>query len=156
VIRTASLSQVRNAHMAGSMSGILEAMRSLSFPFLILLNLLMYCPYAGSAQSTAETFVPAEISADLGTCSVLIAVTGIDSKPIYGAKINTRIQYGLFGVKKLDLEAFTGSDGQVKITNLPELLKKPMYIHISKGEKEEIVEFKPDVRCHATFDVQLK
>jgi hypothetical protein len=31
-----------------------------------------------------------------------------------------------------------------------------MYIHISKGEMEELVEFKPNVRCHATFNVQLR
>jgi hypothetical protein len=30
-----------------------------------------------------------------------------------------------------------------------------MYIHVSKDEKEETVEFKPSLRCHATFDVQL-
>jgi hypothetical protein len=60
------------------------------------------------------------------------------------------------GVKKLDLEAFTGADGKVKITKLPESLKKPMVIHIDKGDKGDQVEFKPEIRCHATFDVQLK
>jgi hypothetical protein len=83
-------------------------------------------------------------------------VTGPDSKPIYGAKITTRIQYGLFGVKKLDLEAYSGADGRIKITNLPELLKKPMYIYIVKDDKQEIEEFKPEVHCRAIFNVQLK
>ena len=131
-------------------------MRNLWLSILVLLSLLVYCPRSGSAQSTAEAVVPAEISADLGSCSALIIVTGADSKPVYAAKINTRIQYGMLGVKKLDLEAFTGSDGQVRITKLPEALKKPMFIHISKGDKEEMVEFKPSVRCHATFNVQLQ
>jgi hypothetical protein len=137
-------------------SDILEAMRNLPISLLILSGFLVYCPLSGNAQSTAEAVAPTEISADLGTCSALITVTGIDAKPVSFAKINTRVQYGLLGVKKLDLEAFTGTDGQVKITNLPEVLKKPMSIHISKGEKEEIVEFKPSVRCHATFNVQLR
>jgi hypothetical protein len=83
-------------------------------------------------------------------------VTGIDLKPTYGAKITTRVRYGLLGVKKLDLEAYTGVDGQLKITKLPEALKKPMYIYINKEDKQEIVEFKPDVHCHATFNVQLR
>jgi len=99
--------------------------------------------------------VPGEISADLGPCSALIAVSGPGSKPIYGAKVTTRIQYGVFGVKKLDLEAFSGVDGRIKITNLPESLKKPMYIHITKDGKQEVEEFKPDLNCHATFNVQL-
>jgi hypothetical protein len=108
----------------------------------------------GSAQS-APTPAPAEISADLGSCSATINVTGADSKPVYAAKVATRIRYGAFGVKRLDLEAFTGSDGQVKITHLPEVLKKPMYIHVTKDDKDEMVEFKPSERCMATFDVQL-
>jgi hypothetical protein len=110
---------------------------------------------AGLAQS-ATPAVPAEISADLGSCSAAINVTGADSKPVYAAKVTTRIRYGALGVKRLDLEAFTGSDGQVKITHLPEVLKKPLYIHVTKDDKDEMVEFKPSERCKATFDVQLR
>jgi hypothetical protein len=131
-------------------------MRSLSLTALLLLNLLVFCPRSGNAQGAAVAVTPAEISADLGTCSALITVTGIDLKPIYGAKITTRVRYGLLGVKKLDLEAYTGVDGQLKITKLPEALKKPMYIYINKEDKQEIVEFKPDVHCRATFNVQLR
>ena len=132
-----------------------EIMRSISLTVLILATLLVLFPPSESAQSVAAAVAPAEISADMGTCSALITVTGSGSKPIYGAKVTTRIQYGFLGVKKLDLEAYTGADGKLRITNLPEVLKKPMYIYISKDDKQEIEEFKPNVRCHATFDVQL-
>ena len=81
-------------------------------------------------------------------------MTGADSKPMYAAKVTTRIRYGALSVKRLDLEAFTGTDGQVKITHLPEALKKPMYIHVTKDDKDEMVEFKPSERCRATFDVR--
>jgi hypothetical protein len=135
---------------------ILEAMRSLNLTGLIYSCLLLVCPLPGTAQSTSGTLPVSEISADLGACSALIAVTGADSKPLYAAKVNSRIRYGVLGVKRLDLEAFTGADGQLKITNLPETLKKPMYIYISKDSKQEMVEFRPDLRCHATFNVQLK
>ena len=117
---------------------------------------MVFYPQLGNAQSDAATVLPTEISAEMGTCSVLITVTGADSKPVYNAKVNTRIQYGFLGVKKLDLETFTSAAGQVKITKLPEVPKKPVFIYISKDDKLEIVEFKPDVRCRATFDVQLK
>ena len=70
--------------------------------------------------------------------------------------MTTRIQYGPLGLKRLDLEAYTGSDGQLRITNLPESLKKPMYIHITKDELGEMIEFNPKLRCHATFSVQLQ
>jgi hypothetical protein len=130
-------------------------MRYLSLTAL-LLSLVVFCPRSGNAQSAPAAAESAEISADLGSCSALIAVTGVDAKPVYGAKVTTRVHYGLMGVKKLDLEAYTGVDGKVKITNLPSTLKKPMYIYINKEDKQEIVEFKPDVRCRATFDVQLR
>jgi hypothetical protein len=106
----------------------------------------------GGAQSAAA---PMELSADLGSCSALIAVTGTDSKPVYAAKITTRVHYGAFAVKKLDLEAFTGADGQLKITHLPETLKRPMTIYILKDDLEETVDFMPSLQCHASFNVQL-
>jgi hypothetical protein len=120
---------------------------------LLLFTLFVAAPRIATTQSQAA---PTEISADLGPCSALVTVSDADAKPIYGARITARVQYGIMGVKKLDLEAFTGSDGKVKITHLPESLKKPMVIHISKEDKGDEVEFKPAERCHATFEVQLK
>jgi hypothetical protein len=128
--------------------------RCLSIPLLMCL-MLTHSQFGG-AQSTPAAATPSEISADLGPCSALIIVTDSDLKPIYGAKVTTRIQYGLLGVKKLDLEAYTGVDGQLRITKLPETLKKPMYIHIAKVDKMETEEFKPELQCRATFKVQLK
>jgi hypothetical protein len=127
-------------------------MRRLVVPVL-LFSLCIALPRKAGTQSPAE---PAEISADLGSCSALITVTGADSEPVYAAKITARVQYGIMGVKKLDLEAYTGPDGKLKIVRLPEVLKKPMVIHVGKDGKGDQVEFKPAQRCQATFDVQLK
>jgi hypothetical protein len=129
-----------------------QPMRRLIMPVLVI-SLSIAVSHTAAAQSQAA---PSEISADLGPCSALITVTDKDSKPIYGAKITARVQYGFMGVKKLDLEAFTGQDGKVKITRLPETLKKPMVIHVDKDDKGDQVEFKPAQRCQATFDVQLR
>ncbi|HEY3705648.1 MAG TPA: hypothetical protein VGL22_11340 [Terracidiphilus sp.] len=122
---------------------------------ILVLLLLLSSPFPRMAHAQTEA-PPAEISADLGPCSALIAVTDAGAKPVYGAKVSARVQYGMMGVKKLDLEAFTGADGKLKITRLPDTLKKPLIIHIDKDGKADQVEFKPGVQCHATFDVQLK
>jgi len=127
-------------------------MRRLVVPVLLFI-LSIVATDTATSQSQA---VPGEISADLGPCSAAITVTGEDSKPIYAAKITARVQYGLMGIKKLDLEAYTGSDGKLKITRLPESLKKPLVIHVSKDDKEDQVEFNPAQKCHATFDIQLR
>jgi hypothetical protein len=123
-------------------------------PFLSVLLIAVFASAAdaGLGQSAGA---PAEISADLGSCSALITVTDADAKPVYGAKVTARVQYGMMGVKKLDLEAYTGADGKLKIDRLPETLKKPLVIHIEKDGKSNQVEFNPGLRCRATFDVQL-
>jgi hypothetical protein len=131
-------------------------MRKRFSPALLMFGLFIFYVQPGFAQSGTDAVPPTEISADLGNCSALITVTGADSKPIFNAKVSTRVHYGAFGVKRLDLETYTSADGQAKIVKLPEVLKKPVYIYISKDDKMETVEFKPDVHCHATFDVQLK
>ena len=122
---------------------------------LLLLSFSVFNPQPANANDTA-TVPPTEISAELGTCSALINVTGADSKPVYNAKVTARIRYGFMGAKKLDLETYSSAGGQVKIIKLPEVPKKPIYIYISKEDNLETVEFMPDVHCRATFDVQLK
>ncbi len=132
-------------------------MRNLfSSALLMLLLLFVYSPPGNAQSGAAAKVAPTEISADLGNCWALINVTGADSKPVFSAKVATRVHYGWMGVKKLDLETYTSADGQAKIVKLPDFPKKPVYIYISKDDKLETVEFKPDVKCRATFDVQLK
>lgn len=111
---------------------------------------------AQSAPPVSAPVPPTEIRADLGTCSALITATDKDGRAIFNAKVSTRIRYGFMGAKKLDLETYTSAGGQVKIVGLPEVPKKPIFIYISKDDKLETVEFRPDVHCRATFDVTLK
>ena len=135
--------------------------RSLS---IVLLAVLIAWPAVGNSPLQArpwlagaeEVIAPTAISADLGGCSALITVTGSDGKPIFNAKISTRIRYGLFAAKKLDLEVYTSASGQVKIVGLPESPKRPVFFQISKGERLQTLEFKPDAGCHADFNVRLK
>jgi hypothetical protein len=124
-------------------------------PVVPVLLFILSIAATGKAISQSQA-VPGEISADLGPCSAAITVTGADSKPVYAAKITARLQYGVMGIQKLDLEAYTGPDGKLKITRLPESLKKPMVIHVTKDDKGDQVEFKPAQNCHATFDIQLR
>ena len=131
-------------------------MHNLFSTALLLLSLTIFYAQPAGAQSGTAALPPTQISAELGTCSALINVTGADAKPVYNAKVTARIRYGFMGARKLDLKTYTSAGGQVKIVGLPEVPKKPVYIYISKEDKLQIVEFQPDVHCRATFDVQLK
>lgn len=122
--------------------------------------LLAGCQSALLAQSnptgSPEKVAPTEISADLGGCSALITVTGPDGKPVYNAKIRTRIRYGFMATKKVDLEVYTSAAGQAKIVGLPGEPKRPVYFDISKDDKLDTEQFKPDENCHQEIKVQLK
>jgi hypothetical protein len=113
-------------------------------------------PPAQSGASSTPAIPPTEISADLGGCSALITVTDAAGKPIFNAKVSTRIHYGFMAAKKIDLEAYTSANGQVKVNHLPEVPKKPIFFYVSKGDLLETVEFTPDVHCRASYDVKLK
>lgn len=124
-----------------------------------LSSIVLACVCAAAmlhAQNASAPVAPTEISADLGTCSALITVTDKDAKPVYNAKVSARIRYGLMGTKRLDLETYTSAAGQVKMVRLPEVPKKPIFIYVTKDDKLETLEFKPDVHCNATYDVTLK
>jgi hypothetical protein len=134
----------------------MRTVNSRHLPILLLFSLMIFCPQADFAQSAVAAVAATEISADQGPCSALITVTGADSKPVYNAKVTARVRSGFMSTKKLDLETYTSASGQVKVVGLPEAPKKPVFIYISKDDKMESVEFKPDLNCRATFDVQLK
>jgi hypothetical protein len=128
-----------------------DAMKFISSFALAALTLSLF---TASAQAQ-NAQLPNEISADLGSCSAELFVTGPDTKPVYGAKVTTHIQYGMMGIKKLDLSAYTDAQGHLKLTHLPLTLKKPLYIHVAKDDKEQIVSFKPESECEAKFKVVL-
>ena len=85
-------------------------MRKLFSTALFLFSFFVFYAPPGSAQNGTAAVSPTEISAELGTCSALINVTGADSKPLYNAKVTARIRYGFMGAKKLDLETFTSAE----------------------------------------------
>lgn len=95
------------------------------------------------------------ISADLGPCSARFTVTD-GTKPIYDAKVRTRIKYGAFGVRKLDLEVGTDASGKADVLKLPNVTKQPISFEIVKGDISRTVIFDPAQKCDATYDVALR
>ena len=99
---------------------------------------------------------PPKVSADMGSCSADFHVTDVANKPIYNARVHTLIRSGVFGVKKLDLEIRTDSDGRASIINLPEVPKRPITFDVSSGTMTSMVAFEPDKQCRAKYEVALK
>lgn len=112
---------------------------------------------AALAQQPAETPKPdlAVISARLGPCSADFTVTDAEAKPIYAAVVHVRIRYGFLGVKRMDLEVGTNSDGKARVEGLPEK-GKPLVYDVSKDGKKTTVEQNVAANCKALHQVSLK
>jgi hypothetical protein len=113
---------------------------------------------AGSLAQEAPAPKPPElsvISARLGTCSADFIVTDADGKPIYAAMVHVRIKYGFLGLKRMDLEVGTNSDGKARVEGLP-LNNRPLTYDIAKADKKATAEQNVSTNCRATYELSLK
>lgn len=108
-------------------------------------------------QPATEAVEPdlAVISARLGGCAADFTVTNADDQPVYAAIVHVRIRYGFLGIKRMDLEVGTNSDGQARVEGLPDEVK-PLTFDIQKGETTAIVEQTHLSPCEATYEVSLE
>jgi len=97
----------------------------------------------------------ATISARLGMCTADFTVTGADGKPVYAATVHVRIRYGFLGMKRMDLEVGTNSDGKARVEGLP-LGGRRLVYDITKDKQETTVEQDLTTNCHAMYAVTLK
>ena len=82
---------------------------------------------------------------------------GADGKLAYAATVKVHIAYGFGGMRRLDLEAGTNSDGKVKFTELPRrVARPPLEFHASKDEFEGVAAFDPTTECQAKHDITLE
>ena len=110
-------------------------------------------PSSGSAansQSAMQT-----MDGGVGPCAVILTVTS-DSKPVFAANVKVHIEYGFAGIRRLDLEAYTGNDGKLKFTGLPARVHRPpLEIRASKGELAGMAVYNPQTECNAEHEIVL-
>lgn len=113
--------------------------------------------FAAVVQQPADGIKPdlAVISARLGICSADFTVTGSEGKPVYAATIHVRIRYGFLGLKRMDLEVGTNSDGKARVDGLPSSAR-PLVYDVSKDDKKATVEQNLSSNCRAMYQVSLK
>ena len=121
----------------------------------VLCSIVVAIPLLSEAQSHDEK-VPV-IRGGAGPCSLELTVMGADGKPAYAATVKVHIAYGFGGMRRLDLEAGTNSDGKVKFTELPRrVARPPLEFHASKDEFEGVAAFDPATECQAKRDITLE
>jgi hypothetical protein len=119
--------------------------------------LVLATPLLSRAQAPASNEQVPVIQGGAGPCSLELAVRGADGKPVYAATIKVHIKYGFGGMRRLDLEAGTNSDGKVKFAGLPDRVQRPpLEFHASKDEFMGIGLFDPSTECQARHDITLE
>lgn len=92
----------------------------------------------------------------VGPCSLELAVNGPDGKPVYAAIIKVHIAYGFGGIRKLDLEAGSNSDGKVKFTGLPAAVHRPpLEFRAVKDDLEGVTSYDPAEECQGKHRITL-
>ena len=109
---------------------------------------------APADNHTADSSVQS-IDGGAGPCAVTLTVTS-DSKPVVAADVKVHIEYGFAGIRRLDLEAYTGNDGKVQFTGLPARVHKPpLQFRASKENLAGTAVYNPESECEAEHEVVL-
>lgn len=110
----------------------------------------------GLAQDTSQRASVPVMDGAAGRCSLLLTVTA-DGKPVNAADVKVHIEYGFGGFHRLDLEAYTNADGQLKFTGLPaKVHNPPLEFRGSKDQLGGIATFDPAAACEGKHDLPLE
>jgi len=122
----------------------------------VLCSILVVLPLLSEAQAPAPNEKVPIIEGGAGPCSLELTVVGGDGKPVYAATVKVHIAYGFGGMRKLDLEAGTNSDGKVKFAGLPARVQRPpLEFQASKDEFTGVAAFYPSKECQGRHDITL-
>jgi hypothetical protein len=123
----------------------------------VLCSILVAVPLLSEAQAQSHNEKVPVIQGGAGPCSIELTVMGADGKPVYAATVKVHVAYGFGGMRRLDLQAGTNSDGKVKFTELPRRVSRPpLEFHASKDEFEGVAAFDPSTECQAKHDITLE
>jgi len=95
------------------------------------------------------------LKAGLGPCSADFIVKDADGMPVYAAAVHVRVRYGVFGIKRADLEVGTNSNGEARIEGLPDKAR-PLVYDVQKDDKKAAAEQNVESSCNAKYDLTLK
>lgn len=106
-----------------------------------------------SQSSPAANPIPV-IDGNAGPCSVEFRVTNTKGAPVYNAKVAVRVAYGFTGMRKLDLEVGTNSDGRARFTGLPNKVKAgTLLFRATQGNLSGTTYYNPTTNCNAHQDI---
>jgi hypothetical protein len=126
-------------------------------PHKKMISWLLLCLIVGIAPRIYSQPAPAvpSINAELGSCSVLLTVKDGSGKAVAGATVRVRIAYGFMGVRKLDLETATNTDGKVRFEGIPDNLKHALFFRASKDKLAGTAFYDANKNCAAEHTIVM-
>jgi len=121
----------------------------------VLLSLILLVTSLDAHGQANPHSVPL-IDAEAGPCTAEMTVTDASGKPVYGATIKVRIEYGFMKVRKTDLEAGTNIDGKAKFIGLPDKVNKNLHFRASKDDAQGSAFANPAKNCHSEHSIVLQ
>ncbi|MGH9493704.1 MAG: hypothetical protein ACRD3B_01800 [Candidatus Sulfotelmatobacter sp.] len=125
-------------------------------PRAILAAALLFSSLGAVPQTTSDPHSIPAVDAALGDCFADFLITGTDYKPVYNAKVSTRVTYGFLNSHKLDLEVSTNVDGRARFNGLPGNLKHGLFFQAAEGERAGSAFDDPSKNCKAQFAITLR
>ena len=95
------------------------------------------------------------LDAHLGACSADFTIRNAAGAPVYLALVHVRVRYGTLGVKRMDLEVGTNSEGKARIKGLPDKAR-PMTYDVTKDDKKTTIDQDVEKACNAKLEATLK
>jgi hypothetical protein len=136
-----------------SLLTVLLSRRASRLAAWILISVSLF--WAGGSGRAEPVEVPA-VNAGLGPCTADFAVADGAGKPLYNAKVSVTFKYGFLGMRRMELEVGTNSDGKARVAGLPSKVRKhPLGFVISYGDRVKSIEHYPAVNCNARYEVVL-
>jgi hypothetical protein len=125
----------------------------LTAPAVVVLALLVLPPLH-AAETSADQPVPV-VNGEAGPCSVEFTVTDGAGRRVYDARIHVHIEYGLLGLRTLDLEIGTNANGMARFEGLPEDPDGVLFFRAKKGKLRGFAFYYPNEECHGKHHIVL-
>src|SRR5215470_2256915 len=133
--------------------------------FLNLLVALTLVTHPMTSADSSQAQQPAQpqqaddipvTDAQSGPCSIELAVTDTDAKPVYAARIDYHTAYGFMGTHKLDMTVYTNAQGKAKFAGIPAKVRKPpIEFRAAKDNLVGLATMDPATECQAKHDIVM-
>ena len=133
---------------------MIRSIRSSRILWQALVTVVLGLGFCGWASARSQATSVPTVKANLGACSVDFTVSQKLNHPLYNAQVSVRIAYGFLGVKKMELQIGTDSEGKARFEGLPsEVHDPPLRFVVKHNGRTKTVDYWPRVRCHAEYSV---